>query len=157
MYFDHFVRADELTISILFFPDKIQRKSPVITEEAPKKAVKKYCTGQDSDIWMDLEEPKSPPGTLESIVDLAQKQLKEDLDLEEDDFICGSIGSMSLCSNSNSRPRSRIVQANWEQAAEASLFMDEMDGKTWHDYLDMKKRDSLNSRSNPIRIKDKQY
>ena len=120
--------------------------------KAPKKAVSyNHCVQTE-----DLEEPKSPPGTLESIVDLAQRQLKEDFDLEEEDFLCGSIGSISLCSNSNSRPRSRIVQANWEQAADLGL-MDEMDVKTWHDYLDMKKRASLNSRSNPICIKEKQY
>ena len=138
----------------------MKRKNPVMTTEEVKATNPKKAVKYDVQDWEeDLEEPKSPPGTLESIVDLAQKQLlKEDLDLEEEDFICGSIGSMSLCSNSNSRPRSRIVQANWEQAAEASLFMDEMDSKSWHDYLDMKnKRDSLNSRSNPIRIKEKQY
>ena len=138
----------------MFVADKIQNKNLVMTEEvkAPKKAVSyNHCVQTEV-----LEEPKSPPGTLESIVDLAQRQLKEDFDLEEEDFICGSIGSISLCSNSNSRPRSRIVQANWEQAADLGL-MDEMDVKTWHDYLDMKKRASLNSRSNPIRIKEKQY
>merc|ERR1719219_3359835 len=102
------------------------------------------------------EQPKSPPGTLESIVDIAQRQYREEqphadlLELEEDFFCGSSVGSVlseSLISgsvNNYSRPRSRIVQANWEQAAEASLIMDEFvdhPQKPWHDYgyLDMTK------------------
>ena len=160
-YYIQIIQMQSLIIKTSHVSDKMKRKNPVMTTDEVKanNPTKKAVKYDVQDWEEDFPEPKSPPGTLESIVDLAQKQLlKEDLDLEEEDFICGSIGSMSLCSNSNSRPRSRIVQANWEQAAEASLFMDEMDSKSWHDYLDMKnKRDSLNSRSNPIRIKEKQY
>ena len=131
-------------------------------------------------------EPKSPPGTLESIVDIAQRQYREeqphaDLELDEDFFCGSSVGSVlseSLAGGNNgfSRPRSRIVQANWEQAAEASLIMDELDPQKWsscHDYryLDMQTKNhpttttslirtaacTTAGRSEPIRIKEKQY
>ena len=121
------------------------------------------------------DQPKSPPGTLESIVDIAQREYIEehlagaDLELEEDFFTCGSVGSSvalppESLNNNNLIPRSSIVQANWDQA-EISGFEDLKKGhpdlmnpQTWHDYLDMtKKYQTTNntSRSEPIRITDK--
>ena len=116
------------------------------------------------------EQPKSPPGTLESIVDIAQREYREeqpgaDLELEED-FFCGSVGSAistlppESLNNNNLIPRSRIVQANWDQAeipfVEDSHMTDLMTSQRWHDYLDMNKKYTTNNpRSEPISITDK--
>ena len=117
------------------------------------------------------EQPKSPPGTLESIVDIAQREYREeqpgaDLELEED-FFCGSVGSAistlppESLNNNNLIPRSRIVQANWDEAeipnfVEDSHMADLMTSQRWHDYLDMNKKYTTNNpRSKPISITDK--
>ena len=98
---------------------------------------------------------KSPPNTLESIVDLAQKQLKAEQPFEdfEDDFFCGSIGSISNLSDGvNSTAgvlcRNAVVTGS-------NFFIEDLDHHRPHDYLEMSA--SLNSRSVPIRIKSKQY
>lgn len=90
--------------------------------------------------------------------------------MDADDFFCGSVGSVSTLSETNNnhhhRPRSRIVQANWDQAEIDASSVYDFDGgpKKWHDYIDMSHHNKYSvttniaaHRSEPIRIKDKQY
>jgi hypothetical protein len=117
---------------------------------AAAPAVKKAavtCFAIDKEAY---EEPKSPPGTLESIVDIAQRELREEqpsfdqVDFD-DDFLCGSVGSTYTISDVISRPRSRHVQASWDEAGRCStgpgdsidIIKDPPPSKYWHDYLDM--------------------
>ena len=66
--------------------------SSAINNSSRKKSVQ--STSSISDEMTD-QVPKSPPGTLESIVGLAQQQLRAEQPFEEfdDDFFCGSLGS----------------------------------------------------------------
>ena len=161
-----------LIIKTSHVSDKMKRKNPVMTTEEVKATNPKKAVKYDVQDWEeDLEEPKSPPGTLESIVDIAQREYREeqpgaDLELEED-FFCGSVGSAistlppESLNNNNLIPRSRIVQANWDQAeipnfVEDSHMADLMTSQRWHDYLDMNKKYTTNNpRSEPISITDK--
>ncbi len=159
--------------------DKLKNKDNVKrnAEKKPSNLVLEAQTTSEKvmnkKFYEDFEDdmPKSPPGTLESIEDMAREQLRQeqpdqDLELDADDFFCGSIGSVSTLSESNNnarnRHRSRIVQASWDQAeADAASMYDLVDpNMKWHDYLDMSKKyghPSHCNRSEPIRIKDKQY
>lgn len=154
----------------------MEKNSKKATAEQADETFEEFCNNQ-----RDLEElTKSPPGTLESIVDIAQRQLREEasddqaLEMETDDyFFCGSVGSVSTLSEynnnnqNNSRPRSRVVQASWDQAeAEAMFDLEAATVVKWHDYLDMTRSKyqtkagsgaACQRRSEPIRIKDKQY
>ena len=67
--------------------------SSAINNSSRKKSVQ--SSSSISDEMTDQVLPKSPPGTLESIVGLAQQQLRAEQPFEEfdDDFFCGSLGS----------------------------------------------------------------
>ena len=136
------------------------------------KTSRQKSTESNSKKSFDYEDQsfKSPPGTLESIVDIAQREYREetldgDLELEED-FFCGSVGSVSTISenmNNNNNRISRIVQANWNAAEVLDTNPDILDhmmmgqDQKWHDYLNMSKQYPTVGRSKPISIKEKQY
>lgn len=156
--------------------DKLENNSKAVMV-ATAETFEEFCNNQSQDLD---ELTKSPPGTLESIVDIAQRQLREEqpdqgLEMETDDyFFCGSVGSVSTLSeyNNNNRPRSRVVQASWDQAeADAMFDLETATVVKWHDYLDMTRKYPTTTtvgnhgssgavcqrRSEPIRIKEKQY
>ena len=74
--------------------DRMKNKTKdeqILSENAKNNsAIKKKQSSEP-----ETEVPKSPPGTLESIVGLAQQQLRAEQPFEEfdDDFFCGSLGS----------------------------------------------------------------
>merc|ERR1712141_222300 len=75
---------------------KNKTKDEQILSENAKNSVANKKPLQTSNTDETTEVPKSPPGTLESIVGLAQQQLRADHpfeDFDDDDFFCGSLGS----------------------------------------------------------------
>ena len=80
--------------------DRIKNKTKdeqILSENAKNSVANKKPALQTSNTdETEPEVPKSPPGTLESIVGLAQQQLRADHpfeDFDDDDFFCGSLGS----------------------------------------------------------------
>ena len=79
--------------------DRIKNKTKdeqILSENAKNSVTNKKPLQTSNTDETETEVPKSPPGTLESIVGLAQQQLRADHpfeDFDDDDFFCGSLGS----------------------------------------------------------------
>jgi len=117
--------------------------SSAINNSSRKKSVQ--STSSISDEMTD-QVPKSPPGTLESIVGLAQQQLRAEQPFEEfdDDFFCGSLGSTPSSAQFHS--------------IEKPLRNHGHKTRTWHDYIDMGPGSPTHGRrSIPIRIEGHPY
>ena len=111
--------------------------------------------------------PRSPPGTLESIMGLAKEQLRAEQpfeDFEDDDFYCGSMGSTHSSSthfqslpNDKTSTLSTSIRKPRSHHNEGPSSLDHK-RRTWHDYIDMGSGSPRHGRrSIPIRIEGHQY
>ena len=76
---------------------KNKTKDEVVLNDKSNSSLNKNNVSNNGTTHFQYEIPKSPPGTLESIVGLAQQQLRAEQPCEEflddSDFFCGSLGS----------------------------------------------------------------